>query len=80
MEFLDFDIYRPDILPLIIAITMVFMTIKVFKCLRIMEDLDIGLLIQVNITLEILEFIIVVLMVEVDIGIMRPATHPLKIV
>ena len=45
-----------------------------------MEDMDIGLLRPAIIPLEIMEFIIVVMMVEVDIGIKRTYTLPIVIV
>ena len=48
--------------------------------MRVMEDVDIGLLIEATLPLVISGFIVVVTMVEVDIGIKIPATLYLKIV
>ena len=64
--------------------TMEFMMTKVLDCLRVTEDVDIGLLIPVTIPLEIVDFIAVttkvVMMVEVDIGHKIPSNLTLTIV
>ena len=53
---------------------------KLLKCLRVMEDMDIFLLITATIPPAIVEFIIVVTIVEVDLGLKIPATLYLEIV
>ena len=50
------------------------------KCLRLMEDVGIGLLIPSTLPLVIMNFIIFVTMVEVGIDIKRLATLPHTIV
>ena len=70
---------RPAILPPTIVTKMVFLMMKVFKCLWVMEDVEIGLLRKSTLPLSIVEFIIVVTMVEVNIGLKRPDTIYLAI-
>ena len=52
---------------------------KVLKCLWVMDDVDLGLLIPATLPFAILEVIIVVMVVEVGLGHKRPATLPLEI-
>ena len=59
---------------------MKFLMTKVLKFLWVMEYVDIGLLIPANLPFIIMEVIIVVMLVEVDIGHKRPATITLAIV
>ena len=80
IEVLEIDIERPAILPLAIVTKMVFMIMKVLKCIRVMEDLDIYILIPATLPLSIMEFIIVVKMVEVYTCLKRTANLPLVIV
>ena len=53
---------------------------NVLKCLRVMEDVGIGLLRLVIFNLVIAEAIIVDMLLEVDICHKKPATLPLAIV
>ena len=53
---------------------------KVLNCLWVTKDVDIGLLRSATIHVVILEVIIVVILVEVNLGHKRPATIPLTIV
>ena len=69
---------RPAILPPTIVTTTVSPMMKVLQCLRVMEDVDIGLLIPATIPLAVADFIILVTMVDVDLGLKRPATISLK--
>ena len=84
MEVLDIGLERPYIFPATIVTTMVFMMAEVLECLRVMEELYLGLNIPVNIPLEIVDFIIMVIAVviteEVNIGLKRPATLSLSII
>ena len=80
MKVLDIGLKRPAILPPTSVTMMIFQTMKVLRCLRVTEDAYIGLFIPSNISLLIAEFIIVVMMLEVDLGINRPSTLPLSIV
>ena len=80
MELLDIGLEIPGTLPPTIVITMVSLIVEFLEFLRLMEDVDIGILIPSNIPLVIAEFIIVVIMVEVDIGLNPPATLPHLIV
>ena len=58
---------------------MVFQTIEVFKCLRVIEEVEKVILRPPTIPIAMTEFIIVVTMVEVGIGLKRPSTLPLSI-
>ena len=80
MEFLDIGLEIPAITPSTLTTMMLFQMTKVLKCVRVMEDLDIGLLRSSTLPLKVVAFIIVVTMVEVDLGMKRPATLPLAIV
>ena len=80
MKVLYIDIERPAILPPTIVKKMVFMMMKFLKCLRIMEDLDIDILIPTTLLLSIMEFITVVKMVEVHTCLKRLENIPLLIV
>ena len=57
---------------------MVFLVVEVLKCMRLMEDMDLGLKRLATLPLAILDnismVIEVVIMEEVDIGINIPAT------
>ena len=79
MEVLDIGLTIPAILPPTIVTTMVFQRMRVLKCLREMEYGDIVIVRPASYPLSILEFIIVVMMVEVDIGLKRLATFTLAI-
>ena len=83
MELLDISIKIPAILLTTTVMTMVFLMIKVLECLWVIGDVDMGLLGLANITIAIVEFIIVVIkvvtMVEVGIGLKIPATLPNEI-
>ena len=80
MEHLDIDIMRPSIIPIAIIMMMLFMIMKVFKCLQVIEYMDISLLRPDTLSLEISYFIIVVTVIKVDLGLKIPANHPLVIV
>ena len=58
---------------------MEFLTTKVLKYIRVTEDVDIGLLRTPTINLSILEFIIVVTMLEVYLGLNIISTLSLTI-
>ena len=74
MEVLDVVIERQYILTPTIVTNIVFMKEQILKCMQVMEDMDICLLIPANLLLSIVEFIIVVTMVEVDLGLKIPPT------
>ena len=80
MKVLNIGLERPVIIPTTIIMTMVFLMIKVFECLWVMEGVDIGFLRPATLPLEIIGFIMVeikvVMTVEVDIGINRSSTLP----
>ena len=59
---------------------MLFLIMKVLKCLWVMEDVDIGLLGPATVYLVNAEFIIVVMMVEVYLRINRTATLSIELV
>ena len=80
MEVLDIVIKILAIINSTIVTMMVFLMMKLLKCLRVMEDVDIGLLRPVTLHLVIAEFIIVVIMVEEDLSFLRPTTITLIIV
>ena len=80
MEVLDVVIERQYILTPTIVTNIVFMKEQILKCMQVMEDMDICLLIPANLPLSIVEFIIVLTMVEVDLGIKRPANISLTTV
>ena len=80
MEFLDIDIKRPVILHTTIVTTMVFLMMKLLNCLQVMEYLDIDILIPATLLLSIMEFIIVLKMVEVYTCLKITANLPLVIV
>ena len=50
------------------------MMVKLLQCLKIMEYMDIGILLTEIFLIAIAEFIMKLTMVEVDLGIKRPAT------
>ena len=77
---LDIDIEIPYIIPPTITTTMLFLMTKVLNFLRLMEDMDIYILITATFTLSIMEFIIVTNMLEVYTCIKRPANFPLVMV
>ena len=58
---------------------IVFLIMRFLKCLRVMESMDIGLLRPSILPLAIAEFITVVSMTEVGLGIKIIATLPLEI-
>ena len=68
------------ILPLTIITTIVFMMMKFLKCLWLMEYVDIDLLRPANLPLTIVEFKLVVTMVEVNLGLNKTDTVSIKIV
>ena len=59
MEVLNIGLERPVIIPTTIIMTMVFLMIKVFECLWVMEGVDIGFLRPATLPLEIIGFIMV---------------------
>ena len=63
MEVLDIGLKRPAIINSTTLTTVVFMIMKVLECLRVTEDLDIGLLSPATLPLAIAEFIILVIKV-----------------
>ena len=69
MEVLDIGLKIPAINPTTIATTMVFLMTKVLECLWVMEDVEIGLVRPSTIPISIAEFIIVVTMVALDLGL-----------
>ena len=80
MEVYGIGIVIPSILPPTIVTTLVFLTMKVLKCLWMIKYVDLGLLRPSTLPLEITDFIIVVTMVEVDLGLKILATLSLEIV
>ena len=76
MEVLDILLKRPAIILPTIVTMMVFLMIESLKCMRVKEDLDLDLLRKATLNIEIVEFITVMMMVEVDIGLKRPSTLP----
>ena len=68
----------PDILPPTGITKMEFLMMKVLKCLRVMEDMDMGFLRPSTIPLVIADILMVVMLVEVDICHKIPATLLLK--
>ena len=80
IEFLDIDTERPATLPPTIVMAVVFLMKKLLECLRVMEDVDIGIFMPDDLPMTILEFIIVVTMIEVYISLKRLSTLPLSIV
>ena len=51
MKVLDICLKRPSIIPLYVLITLVFLIMKFLKCLRVMEDVDMGRLQPATLTL-----------------------------
>ena len=80
MEVLYIGIVRPSILPPTILTTILFKRMKVLKCLQLMEDVDIGLSRPSTLPLSIVEFIIVLMMLEADIGLKKPANINILVV
>ena len=80
MEVLYISINIPAIIPLTIVTTIVFLMTKVLKCLRVMENMDIGILRISTLPLAITDFIIAVTTRELYLGLNIPVTLPLKIV
>ena len=52
---------------------------KVLKFLWVSKDVDIGLLRPATLSLVVVEYIVVVMLVEVGLGHKKPATLPLAI-
>ena len=71
---------RPDIIPPNVLNMIKFLKAKSLKCLRLIGDMDIGLLRPANIPLIIVEVVIIVVLVELDLGHKRPATLIISIV
>ena len=69
----------PAILTNTILKMVVFIMMKVLKCLRVMEGLEIGLLRPCTLPIATMEFTILVTMVEVDLGLKRPSRTSLTI-
>ena len=69
----------PAILTNTILKMVVFIMMKVLKCLRVMEGLEIGLLRPYTLPIATMEFTILVTMVEVDLGLKRPSRTSLTI-
>ena len=74
MEVLDINIKIPSIIFPTIVMAMVSLMMKFLKCLTVKENVDIGLLRPSTLTLVIVDFIIVVTMVDVNKFLKRPAT------
>ena len=70
----------PAIIPPTVVKTMKFMKKKVLKCIVVIKDAYIGQLIPYTLPLVIAEVIIVVMLVEVNIGHKRPDTLTLSII
>ena len=79
MEVLNISIDRPKALPPTIAMAILFLMTKVLKCLRVMEDVYISILIQSTRPLEIVELTLILMMVEAYIGFKRTANLPLVV-
>ena len=60
-----------EVIPPTTAMTMIFIIIKALKCLRVMVDLYIGILITATLLPLIAEFIVVATMVDVDLDLKR---------
>ena len=84
MEVLDIDLKIPAISPPTIVMKMVFLMLKVLGCLRLMDDIYLGINITATIPIEIVDFIDVVLklvkMEKVDICLKIKYNLPLAIV
>ena len=82
MEVLDMDLKIPAIHPPTEIMTMVFLMVEVFECMRLMKEVNLGPKRPDTLPLTILEFIVMVIKVvvteEVNICIKRPATIPLS--
>ena len=61
MKVLDIGLERPSIHPTTIVTMMVFMMAEVFKCMRVMEDMALGLRILAILPRASVEFIVVVI-------------------
>ena len=83
MEVLDIGLERPAIIPSTIVMMMVFIMMKILEYMRVMKDVDIGLLRPFTLIIATMEFIIVIIevvtMVDVDKGIKIPSSLPLNI-
>ena len=62
-EVLDIGIERTYICPPTILMMMVFITMKVLEYLQVMEGVDLGIKIPANLSIEIVEFIVVLIIV-----------------
>ena len=69
MEVLNIGIKIQEIIPPTIVTMIIFPTLQVLKCIWVMEDVDIGLVIPATLTISIMDFL-----VEVDICIKRTGT------
>ena len=79
MEVLDIGLKITIILPTTIVMAMIFMMMKILKCLRVMEDAYIGVLIPATPPLAIVQFIIVVTMIDMDLCLNIPSACTLAI-
>ena len=79
MEVLDIGLVIPAIIPPTSVTMIVFQWMKFFECLMVMEDLDIGLLIPDTLPLATAEFLMLVMMLEMCLGLKRPTTLPVAI-
>ena len=79
IEVIDISFKIPENFPPTIVITVVFLMIKFLEFLHVMEYVDLCLLIPSTFHLSIMEFIIVITMVEVGTVLKIPATLPLVI-
>ena len=83
MKVLDIGLKRPAIIPSTIVMMMVFIMMKILEYMRVMKDVDIGLLRPFTLIIATMEFIIVIIevvtMVDVDKGIKIPSSLPLNI-
>ena len=74
----------PAISPPVILMMMVFLIVELLECVRLIEDMDLGLKRLATLPIAIMEnfsmVIEVVIMEELDIGLNIPATFPLEIV
>ena len=84
MEVLDICLKLPGINPSTIATKMVFLIMKVLEYLRVMEDVGLVLKIPENLPISIVQFIfmviVMVIIVEMEIGLKILSNLPLVIV
>ena len=77
MEEYDIGIMRTYIIPPTVVTTIKFLNKKLLKCLRLIKDVEIGILIPAALPIVITEVIIVVILVDMHLGLKISATIPL---